>query len=492
MKSIGYQWLIERFDLKVCDLLTKSYAVPESRMKEVDEGLVRNLYYPLRRVSVDDTWQENLVFAIKNEGVNLEVLKAFFATRTNEEMLPFVLEHPTGSFHRRLWFFYEYLTGRRLDLVDVAMGNYIDAVDEDYQFALPKGAAIRERRYRVMNNLIGTRDFCPMIRKTAAIKAFSAEKLKHMSDELLNRYPPELLYRAVQYLYIKETKSSFAIERETPDQGRMDRFISILKNVSLDPVGKEFLISLQNIIVEGRYAQKDWRTDQVYVGETLTPNHEKVHFIGVKPEDVAGIMRGFLSVLNAWISVPGGDPVVIAAVMSFAFVFIHPFDDGNGRLHRYFMHYILARMGFTPREFIFPVSAVLLKQSAEYDRMLETFSKRLMSRIDYMMDSNGEVKVEGESVDFYRYIDYTPIVERFQQVIRITIETEWKVELDYLVRYDRMRTDMRAIVDMPEKKANQFILFVRQNDGKLSAAKRKLFLELTDDEIARLEMVVNA
>ena len=156
------------------------------------------------------------------------------------------------------------------------------------------------------------------------------------------------------------------------------------------------------------------------------------------------------------------------------------------------MHYILARMGFTPREFIFPVSAVLLKQSAEYDRMLETFSKRLMSRIDYMMDSNGEVKVEGESVDFYRYIDYTPIVERFQQVIRITIETEWKVELDYLVRYDRMRTDMRAIVDMPEKKANQFILFVRQNDGKLSAAKRKLFLELTDDEIARLEMVVNA
>ena len=96
------------------------------------------------------------------------------------------------------------------------------------------------------------------------------------------------------------------VERETPDQRRMDRFISILKNVSLDPVEKEFLISLQNIIVEGRYAQKDWRTDQVYVGENLTPNLEKVHFIGVKPEDVAGIMRGFLSVLNAWISVPGG------------------------------------------------------------------------------------------------------------------------------------------------------------------------------------------
>lgn len=492
MKSIGYQWLVEKFDLNVCDLLAKSYCISESRMKDVEEDGLRKLYYPVRRISVNDTWQGNLVFAIKNEGVNLEVLNAFFATRTNEEMRPFVMEHPTGSFHRRLWFFYEYLTGRHLDIADVVTGNYVDAVDEEYQVALSRGAAVRERRYRVMNNLIGTRDFCPMIRKTVAIKDFPAEKLKHLSDELLNKYSPELLYRAVQYLYIKETKSSFAIERETPDQRRMDRFISILKNVSADPIDKSFLISLQNVIVEERYAQKDWRTDQVYVGETLTPDREKVHFIAVKPEDVEAVMRGFLSVLSNWISEPGSDPVIIAAVMSFAFVFIHPFDDGNGRLHRYLMHHILTRKGFTPPKLIFPVSAVLLKHSTEYDWMLETFSKRLMSRLDYVMDSNGEVKVRGDSVNFYRYVDYTPIVERFQQIIKMTIETEWKVELDYLVRYDRMRVGMRAVVDMPEKKANQFILFVRQNDGKLSSAKRKFFPELSEDEIRRLEIVVNA
>lgn len=491
MKSVGYQWLIERYSLNVCDLLAKSYGISASRMKEVEEDGVRRLYYPLRRISVDDTWQSNLVFAIKNEGVNLEVLKAFFLTRTNEEMRSFVQEHPTGSFHRRLWFFYEYLTGRKVDIADVVTGNYVDAVDEDFQVALPRGVAVRERRYRVMNNLIGTCDFCPLIRKTAAIKAFPAEKLKHLSDELLNRYSPELLYRAVQYLYVKETKSSFAIECETPDQGRMDRFISILKNVSVDPIDKPFLISLQNAIVEGRYAQSDWRTDQVYVGEALTPDRENVHFIAVKPGDVEGIMRGFLSVLGNWISASGGDPVIIAAVMSFAFVFIHPFDDGNGRLHRYLMHHILTRKGFTPQKFIFPVSAVLLKHSTEYDWMLETFSKRLMSRLEYVMDSNGELEVSGDCADFYRYVDYTPIVEKFQQIIKMTIETEWKVELDYLVRYDRIRVGMRAVVDMPEKKANQFILFVRQNGGKLSSAKRGFFPELNEDEIRRLEEAVN-
>ena len=37
MKSVGYQWLIERFNLNVCDLLTKSYCISESRMREVEE-----------------------------------------------------------------------------------------------------------------------------------------------------------------------------------------------------------------------------------------------------------------------------------------------------------------------------------------------------------------------------------------------------------------------------------------------------------------------
>ena len=73
MKSVGYQWLIERFNLNVSDLLTKSYCISASRMKEVEEDGVRKLYYPIRRISVDDTWQSNLIFAIKSEGVNLEV-----------------------------------------------------------------------------------------------------------------------------------------------------------------------------------------------------------------------------------------------------------------------------------------------------------------------------------------------------------------------------------------------------------------------------------
>ena len=122
---------------------------------------------------------------------------------------------------------------------------------------------------------------------------------------------------------------------------------------------------------------------------------------------------------------------------------------------------------------------------------MESFSRRIMPRLAYEIDVDGEVTVSNDSRDFYRAVDYTPIVEYFQEVVATTIRTEWKAELDYLKQYDRMREAMRRIVDLPEKKANQFIKFVQQNGGELAQRKREFFAELTDDEIARLERVIN-
>ncbi len=35
-------------------------------------------------------------------------------------------------------------------------------------------------------------------------------------------------------------------------------------------------------------------------------------------------------------------------VVGFGFVFLHPFEDGNGRLHRYLIHHVLSARQFTP------------------------------------------------------------------------------------------------------------------------------------------------
>ena len=486
----GYLYLIRRYSLNVCELYLQSFATDASIKKVIQSGHVVKTYYPIRRFRYDDSWQWQVTFALRYEGVNIEVLKAFFDKIDSNEIERFILAHPLGAIQRRVWFLYEYLTGKTLNIQDGEGGSYVPLIDDAFQYTLPASSGIRVRRYHILNNLIGNRDFAPYVRKSAQVLEFSSDRLKAESERLLENYSPELLYRAVQYLYIKETKSSFAIERETPDQRRMDAFVAILRGMSDMPLTKETLIAVQNSVVDERYRQTDWRSDQVYVGETLAPGIEKVHYIAPKPDAIASIMDGFLRCMAQWMAAQEYDPVVVAAVLGFAFVFLHPFDDGNGRIHRFLMHAVLAQSGFVPHELIFPVSAVMLKHQLDYDKALETFSNRVMPLLDYNIDDKGEVSVRNDSRDFYCAIDYTPIVEYFQQVIVRTIRTEWKTELDYLKAYDKMREAMRSIVDMPEKKANQFILFVRQNGGHLSQRKRQLFPELHDDEIARLEVAI--
>jgi hypothetical protein len=58
------------------------------------------------------------------------------------------------------------------------------------------------------------------------------------------------------------------------------------------------------------------------------------------------MMNGLLASINR-LQTSEIEPVVAAAVASFGFVFIHPFSDGNGRIHRLLIHYMLSRAGFT-------------------------------------------------------------------------------------------------------------------------------------------------
>jgi hypothetical protein len=49
---------------------------------------------------------------------------------------------------------------------------------------------------------------------------------------------------------------------------------------------------------------------------------------------------------------------------------------------------------------------------------------------------------------------------------------------------------MKEVVDLPDKKMNQFILFTQQNNGTLPKARRALFEELTDEEVSALSDIV--
>jgi Fic family protein len=72
------------------------------------------------------------------------------------------------------------------------------------------------------------------------------------------------------------------------------------------------------------------------------------------------------------------DAVIAAAILAFGFVYVHPFVDGNGRIHRYLIHHVLAQRGFQPAGVVFPVSVAILARIDEYRATLEDYSKRLL------------------------------------------------------------------------------------------------------------------
>jgi Fic family protein len=255
---------------------------------------------------------------------------------------------------------------------------------------------------------------------------------------------------------------------------------------------KAQLIALQNRIVDSRFADRGYRSSQNYVGETVAWQRPQIHFVSPKPEDLSDLMEG-MEDAHGRMNECNISPVIHAAAISYGFVFLHPFEDGNGRIHRFLIHNILARRGFTPERLIFPVSAVMLKHPADYDASLEAFSRPLLSLVDYSLDEEGRMTVRNDTAKWYRYIDMTVQAEALFHFIAQTIDTELPDELTFLRNYDRSRESIRAIVDMPDRMIDLFIRLCLQNNGSISAAKRKKHFEsLSDKEIAGMEELVRA
>jgi hypothetical protein len=75
------------------------------------------------------TLGDHLEFALKYDGTNLAILSILFRKIAQKDLLIHVQSKPTGKYARRLWFLYEFLTGKMLPLEDLKRGNYIDLLE---------------------------------------------------------------------------------------------------------------------------------------------------------------------------------------------------------------------------------------------------------------------------------------------------------------------------------------------------------------------------
>lgn len=264
---------------------------------------------------------------------------------------------------------YEWLTGDKLDLPDAPGGRYVPVVDPDLQFA-PKGE--NTPRYRVKNNMPGTPEFCPLVTRTKQLEEFMALDLPRRAQEVVADVPRDLLARTAAFLLLKDSKSSYAIEGESPPQDRIQRWGRAIGEAGRQPLDREELLRLQKIVLgDARFIKTGFRQEGDFIGEYDRDSRMPIpDHISARPEDLPDLLNGMIDFDHG--PAQSLDPVIAAAILAFGFVYIHPFGDGNGRIHRYLIHHVLAERGFNPPEVIFPVSAAILEQIVTYRSVLES------------------------------------------------------------------------------------------------------------------------
>lgn len=483
--SVGLSAVIEELELQIPLPSVRSKISSGARKTRIEGSSIFEQYPKTYGVS---GLYENLKFAMRYEPLDLGVWRAALEKIEAETIENWIKSERTGIYARKIWYLYELLTEKILSIEDVPPTGYAELLNPKLYFtSAPKPS----RRHRIIDNLLGNRDYCPLIRRTETLENAMRQGFDREAKRIIRESDPIILARAVNFLYTKETKSSFAIEGETVGKTRAERFVAALERAAeFDACSKESFVNLQNQIVDSRYAANDWRDLQNYVGQTMRDYSEQIHFVPPKPEDVENLMNGWMKFVER-LQNSEIDAVIAAAAMSFGFVFIHPFEDGNGRIHRFLIHHELARSGFAPPNFIFPISAVILRERAEYDKVLSKYSASILPFVDYALDSRGELTVQNETANLYRYWDATAFAEFLYHCVAETANRDLTEELRFLQIFDAALQAVKEIVDMPDRRASLLVRFILQNRGTLSKNKReKDFPELSGEEIERLENAI--
>ncbi|MBS3771805.1 MAG: Fic family protein [Bacteroidales bacterium] len=434
----------------------------------------------------DDNLYSHLVFAIKYEGINLLFFKKLFQQLSKSDIIQLVSREPTGQYSRKIWFLYEWLMQDVLDIADIKKGNYLPLLEEKLQYTVE---GTYSKRHRIINNLPGTPDFCPLVFKTDKLENYIKSRLSEQQDKKLKNIHKELLQRASAFLLLKDSKASFTIEGESPKSKRAARWGKAIGQAGSNPLSKEELLRLQQLVIEStRFVSMGFRREGGFVGDHDRSTGEPLpEHISAKWQDLDQLISGLIKT-SKYLEESDIDAVIAATKIAFGFVFIHPFQDGNGRIHRYLIHHILARKQFTKQGLIFPVSASILDHINDYRQVLQKYSHPLLDFIDWDTTSDNNIKVLNDTIDYYRYFDATPQAEFLYDCVYDTIYNIIPREVRYLEQYDQFKRFLDEEFEMPDKTVALLVRFLEQNEGKLSKrAREKEFSALSREEIETIE-----
>jgi hypothetical protein len=466
---VGGAWLSLAYDVQPVQPLGHISRIGPTRFVHRESGRTERAFTESYRPK--DTFVGHLEFMLKHERVHLEFLSRLFEKVGEKEIAHWVASEPTGRYARRSAWFFEWLTGKTLDVSDLPFAPYVFALEPDRYWTADE--PVRNVRWHVRDNMPGTSDFCPMVSLTDEVRAASNPSAVVLAmDKLEEEFGEELLLRSAVWLTVKESRSSFKIEGEHEPR-RAERLAIALERYMgklADPLGAG-LFFLQREVLGDRALHYGLRRSPVFVGEQVRLQ-EIVHYVGPHHESVASMLA---SLRETHKRTQRSQPVIAAAALSFAFVYLHPLSDGNGRISRFIVNDVLRRSGVVQPPFVLPVSAVIANDLAAYDRVLDLFSAPLRNRYARAwrfgrestyadgLVSNFEFDEYADATHAWRFIDLSDHVLYLAGVIAKTVSEEMHMEADYIRRHRLARERLRELIEGGDNALDRIIRSVATN-----------------------------
>ncbi len=468
MSAVGYGYLLDALKLAALPLRCPAQVRPVTRLTRIGNILS----VPQAMAPAEGDHLGHVLFAIKHEGINLCMLAQALPKIPVELFEAALASAPNGIYLRKACFLREAFSAERIGQPKPVAGKFIPLFDPERYVT---GPAQRNSRWRVEFNGIGSLAYCATVERTAEIEELLGHDVLGRARAFIQALPPVMMDRAINWAYLHETRDSFAIEREAASEEKARRFIHLLRQAhDRQPLSEDYLVGLQNAAVSNPLdLAVAFRHEQNYLSNG-SRGAAGVTYVPPPPELCRELMDELLAFANG--AAAGIDPLVAAGVISFGFVLLHPFMDGNGRLSRFLVHHSLCRAGALENGLLLPVSVAMKREEKRYLEALQDFSRaaREFWEVRWLDAESLTFEFVGHPA-LYRYWDATMGVAFTLEMARRALEVELHEETRFLARYDAVYKAVDERYDVRGSDLANLVMMCLSNNGVVSQNRRRQF-----------------
>lgn len=468
MNLVGYAWLQASLQLSAFPVHRPAKVQPVTRIERIGETLA----VPLNSAPAPDDLLGHLLFALKHEGINLALLAQALPQIPTAALEAELQKAPNGIYIRKACFLREAFTVEEIRQHSPVRGAFVPLFDPDLYVTMP---GERNSRWRVEFNGLGTLAYCATVERTPEIATLLAHDILARAEDFIQSLSSAMMDRAINWAYLHETQDSFAIEKESPSEDKARKFIQLLRQAhERIPLSEDYLVHLQNATISNPYdTAAAFRHEQNHLANGLQ-GAAGVTYVPPEPDLCRELMEQLISLGND--ASERLDPLVAAAIISFGFVFLHPFMDGNGRLSRFLIHHTLCRAGALENGLLLPVSVAMKREERLYLETLQAFSRPAREFWSVQWIDHGRF-----SFDFignpaiYRFWDATPAVLFTLEMAKRALEVELREETIFLENYDKVVRAVNEVYDVRGSDLANLVMMCLMNKGSVSRNRRRQY-----------------